>query len=131
MEDRFKDWEQPVIKHGKLTKWNWMVQHPENLKLGKKVDIGAFSYINSKYDVEIQDNVQIGSHCSIYSISTIDNKKGKVILKKNCKIGSHSLIMPGVTVGENSIVGAMSFVNANVPENSIVAGSPVKLIKLM
>lgn len=129
MEERFKDWEEPVVENGKLTKWNWMVQHPENLKLGKKVDIGAFTYINAKYDIEIQDNVQIGSHCSIYSISTIDEKNGKVILKKNCKIGSHCVIMPGVIIGENSIVGALSFVNANVPDNVIVAGSPVKLIK--
>ena len=129
MEERFKNWKPPIMKHGKLTKWNWLVQHPENLKLGKKVDIGAFTYINAKYDVEIHDNVQIGSHCSIYTISTIDNKHGKIILKRNCKIGSHSLIMPGVTIGENSIVGAMSFVNTNVPDNVIVAGSPVRLLK--
>ena len=44
--------------------------------------------------------MQIGSHCSIYSVSTIDNKEGEVILKKNCRIGSHSVIMPGVTVGD-------------------------------
>ena len=129
MEERFKDWETPIIEHGKLTKWNWMVQHPENLKLGKKVDIGAFVYINSKYGVEIQDNVQIGGGVKIYSLDTIGNKKGRVILKKNCKIGSNSVIMPGVTIGENSIVGALSFLNTNVPDNVIVAGSPVKLIK--
>jgi len=48
---------------------------------------------------------------SIYSVSTIDDKTGSVVLKKNCKIGSHSTIMPGVTVGENTIIGAHSFVN--------------------
>ena len=129
MEDRFKDWKPPIIKHGKLTKWNWMIQYPENLKLGKKTDIGSFSYLNAKYGIEIEDDVQIGSHCSIYSISTIDNKQGKVTLKRNCKIGTHSTIMPGVTIGKNSIVGAHSFVNANVPDDSIVAGVPVRLIK--
>ena len=129
MEERFKDWKPPVIKDGKLTKWNWMVQHPENLKIGKKVDIGAFSYLNAKYGIEIEDDVQIGSHCSIYSISTIDKKQGKVILKRNCKIGTHSTIMPGITIGKNSVVGAHSFVNANVPEDSLVAGIPVRLIK--
>ena len=129
MEERFKDWEEPVVENGKLTKWNWMVQHPENLKLGKKVDIGAFTYINAKYDIEIQDNVQIGSHCSIYSISTIDEKNGKVILKKNCKIGTHSVVMPGVTVGENSIVGAFSFVKDNIPDNVIAFGVPAKVVR--
>jgi len=73
--------------------------------------------------------VQIGSHCAIYSISTIDNKEGTVILKKNCKIGSHSVIMPGVTVGENSIVGAFSFVNTDIPANVVAAGIPAKVIK--
>src|SRR3989338_3995729 len=108
-EERFKDWQFPKIKEGKMIKYNWMVQNKNGLKLGRKTDIGAFTYINAKHGVEIQEGVQIGSHCSIYSVSTIDNKKGKVILKKNCKIGTHSTIMPGVTVGKNSVVGAYSF----------------------
>jgi len=97
--------------------------------LGYKTDIGAFTYINAKHGVTIEDFVQIGSHSSIYSVSTIDNKEGKVILKKNCKIGSHSVVMPGVTVGENSIVGACSFVNQDIPANVIAAGVPAKVIR--
>lgn len=112
-----------------MTKWNWMCQYKENLELGKKTDIGAFTYINAKYGVKIEDNVQVGSHCSIYSWSTIDNKKGKVTLKKNAKVGSHSMIMPGVTIGENSIVGAFSFVNKDIPENVVAYGIPVKIVR--
>lgn len=119
-----KDWKMPIIKHGKLTKYNYIVQYPENLKMGVNFDIGSFTYINSQYGVEIQDDVQIGSHCSIYSNSTIDNKRGPVILKKNCKIGTHSTIMPNVTVGANSIIAAYSFVNKNIPENEIWVGIP-------
>ena len=129
MQGRFKNWKKPKIEKGKLTKYNWLVQHKKNLKLGYKTDIGAFTYINAKNGVAIEDFVQVGSHCSIYSISTIDKKEGEVILKKNCKIGSHSLIMPGVTVGENSIVGAFSFVNRNIPKNTMAFGVPVKLVK--
>jgi len=105
-----------------------MVQNAAKLELGKNVDIGAFTYINAKFSVKIEDNVEIGSHCSIYSYSTIDNKKGPVILKKNCKIGTHSVIMPNVTVGANSIVAAFSFVNKNIPPNIIVGGVPAKVI---
>lgn len=126
---RFKDWKMPEIKDGELTKYNWLVQHNENLKLGHKTDIGAFSYINAKNGVIIEDHVQIGSHCSIYSISTIDNKEGQVHLKSNSKIGSHSIIMPGITVGENSIVGAFSFVNKDIPDNVIAFGVPAKIVK--
>lgn len=128
-EDRFDDWKAPEIKEGELTKYNWLVQNKENLVLGYKTDIGSFTYINAKNKVVIEDYVQIGSHCSIYSISTIDNKEGKVILKKNCKIGTHSVVMPGVTVGENSIVGAFSFVTKDIPDNTLAFGVPAKVIK--
>ena len=119
-------WTKPIIKHAKLTKYNYIVQYPEGLKLGKNFDIGTFTYINARNGVEIQDNVQVGSHCSIYSTSTIDDKKGAVILKKNCKIGTHSTIMPNVTVGENSIIAAYSFVNVNIPMNELWAGVPAQ-----
>jgi acetyltransferase-like isoleucine patch superfamily enzyme len=120
------NWKLPIIKHGKFTKYNYIVQYPEKLKLGKNFDIGTFSYINCRYGIQIEDNVQIGSHCSIYSHSTIDNKHGKIILKQNCKIGTHSTIMPGVTVGENSIIGAYSFVTENIPKNELWVGIPAK-----
>ena len=126
---RFKDWEYPEIEEGKLTEYNWVVQHKDKLKLGYKTDIGAFTYINAKNGVIIEDYVQIGSHCSIYSVSTIDNKEGEVILKKNCRIGSHSVIMPGVTIGKNSIIGAFSFVNRDLPDNVVAIGAPVKIIR--
>jgi len=130
MQTRFKNWQMPKITEGKLTKWHWLVRNCKNFKLGKYTDIGAFTYINAKHGVIIEGEVQIGSHCSIYTVSTIDNKKGKVVLKKNCKIGSHSVIMPGVTIGENSVVGAFSFVNKDVPPNKVVAGIPAKLLKI-
>jgi len=129
MKDRFKEWKYPKIEEGKLTKYNWMVQNKDGLKLGYKTDIGAFTYINAKNGVVIEDFVQIGSHCSLYSVSTIDNKEGKITLKKNCKIGSHSIIMPGVTIGENAVIGAFSFVNRGVPDNVVAAGVPIKIIK--
>ncbi len=126
---RFNEWKMPEIEEGKLTKWNWMVQNKENLKLGEKTDIGAFTYINALHGVVIEKNVQIGSHCSIYSISTIDNKKGPVLIKENACIGAHSVVMPGVTIGKNVIVGAFSFINKNVPDNVIVAGVPARILK--
>jgi acetyltransferase-like isoleucine patch superfamily enzyme len=129
MKERFVNWTYPQIEEGKPTKYNWLVQNKDGLKLGYKTDIGAFTYINAKYGVIIEDYVQIGSHCSIYSISTIDDKKGSVTLKKNCKIGSHSVILPGVTVGENAIVGAMSLVNKDIPPNCVAFGIPAKIIR--
>lgn len=128
-EDRFANWEYPVIEENKATKYHWVVQHVDKLKLGYKTDIGAFTYINAKHGVIIEDLVQIGSNCSIYSISTIDNMKGPVVLKHNCKIGSHSVIMPGVTVGENAIIGAFSLVKDDIPANVVAFGAPTKVIR--
>ena len=129
MEERFKNWRPPVIEDGKMTKWHWVVQNKDNFVLGKNTDIGAFTYINAKNGVIVEDNVQIGSHCSIYSLSTIDGKSGQVHLKNNCKIGSHSTIMPGVIVGKNTIVGAHSFVNKDLPDNVVAVGCPIRIIK--
>lgn len=128
-EKRFDNWQYPKIEDGKPTKYNWIVQNKDGLQLGYKTDIGAFSYINAKYGVIIEDEVQIGSHCSIYSVSTIDDKKGKVVLKKNCKIGSHSTVMPGVQIGENSIIGAHSLVLSDIPDNVVAFGVPAKVVR--
>jgi acetyltransferase-like isoleucine patch superfamily enzyme len=126
---RFKKWNPPTFDKKNMTPWNWMCQHHTNLTLGKYVDIGAFTYINAKSGVVMEDHVQIGSHCSLYSLSTIDNKEGKITLKKNCRLGTHSVVMPGVTIGENAVIGAFSFVNTNIPNNTLAYGVPAKIIR--
>jgi len=126
---RFENWIKPEILNNKLTDYNWLVQNVDGLKLGNKTDIGAFTYINAMYGVHIEDHVQIGSHCSIYSVSTIDDKSGKVFLKKNCRIGSHTTILPNVTIGENTIIGAHSLVSKSIPDNVTAFGVPARVIK--
>ena len=128
---RFSDWQYPPIEEGKLTPYNWMVRHTEHFHLGYKTDIGAFTYINAQYGVTIEDYVQIGSHCSLYSESTIDDKRGEVRLERNCRIGSHSVIMPGITIGSNSRIGAFSFVNRDVPKNVLAYGVPIRVIRAL
>lgn len=128
-EERFANWQPPEIEDGKPTKYNWLVQYKAGLKLGFRTDIGAFTYINAKAGVTIEDEVQIGSHCSIYSVSTIDDRLAPVVLKRNCRIGTHSSVMPGVTVGENSVVGAHSFVNQDIPPNCVALGIPARVVR--
>lgn len=123
----FDEWKEPEIEDGELTEWNWMVQNTEGLDLGRYTDIGAFTYINAKHGVVIEDGVQIGAHCAVYSESTIDEKTGKVRIKKNAKVGSHSVILPGVTIGENAVVGANSLVNKDIPSGHVAFGSPAEV----
>lgn len=103
-------WFLPYIEHGKLTKWNWCVYHPKHLELGNNVDIGMFTFINAKCGVIIEDNVQIGGGCKIYSENTINNMKGQIIIRKNAKIGANSVILPGVEIKENTLIPALSVV---------------------
>ncbi len=129
MRANFRSWKMPKFDKNGKTKWDWICQHHEKLKLGKYTDIGAFTYINADAGVEIEDQVQIGSHCSIYSVSTIDAKKGRVVIKSGAKIGTHSTIMPGVTVGENAVIGAYSFVTGDIPAKTLSLGIPAKVVK--
>ena len=128
-KSRFFNWRYPKFNKNGMTRWHWMCQNREGLKLGKNTDIGAFTYINAKYGVTIEQDVQIGSHCEIYSESTIDDKSGPVKICRNAKVGSHSTIMPNVTIEENSIIGAHSFVTSNIPKNSVAFGVPAKVVE--
>jgi acetyltransferase-like isoleucine patch superfamily enzyme len=122
-------WTKPTFDKNGMTQWYWRVTNIENFNLGNQVEIGSFTVIDAKYGVTIEDNVKIGWSCSIFSNSTIDNKKGKIILKQGCKIGANSVVLPGITIGENVTIGANSLVNKNIPSNEIWAGSPAQKIK--
>ena len=129
MSKRFKNWKPPLVTHGVPTAWQWIVYRPEKFVLGKNTDIGALTCIFAHHGVEIGDDVQIGSHCSIYSYNTIENKRGKVTIGKGACIGTHSSIMQGVTIGEGAIVGAHSFVTKDIPSHSLAVGIPARVIK--
>ena len=123
-----KTWTKPTFDENGMTQWHWRVIGIENFKLGERVEIGSFTIIDAKEGITIEDNVKIGWSCSIFSVSTIDNKNGKIILKKGCKIGANSVIMPGIIVGENATVGANSLVNKSIPANEVWVGTPARKI---
>lgn len=132
----FVNWSFPQIPTKESTKYGWRVfgydnNNPSKLKIGYGSDIAIFTVIYAHSGVVIEPFVQIGPHSSIISKSTIDNKEGQVFLKKNARIGAYSTIMPGITIGENSIIGAYSFVNCDIPDNVIAFGNPCKIYKVL
>lgn len=127
MEERI--WEEPVFDDKGMTQWFWRVLHQDNLKLGKNVQIGSFTVIDAMNGVDIEDDVQIGFGCSILSHSSIDGKDGRVVLGRNCRLGSNSVVMPGISIGPNAIVGANSFVNKSVPADEVWFGNPARFVK--
>ncbi|MEH0153021.1 DapH/DapD/GlmU-related protein [Limibacter armeniacum] len=108
----------------------------KNISLGERVFINHACSILDLGMVEIEDDVMIGPRVSITSenhpVPVRDRKTlvpGKVLIKKNVWIGAAVTILPGVTIGENSVVAAGAVVVKDVPANCVVAGVPAKVIK--
>lgn len=49
-----------------------------------------------------------------------------MILKKGCRVGSHTVVMPGVTIGERAVIGAFSFVTRDIPPGETWVGVPAR-----
>ncbi len=88
----------------------------------------------------IEDGVLFAPNVSVYSTTHTYNdtnsyiksqplKNKTTVLKSGSWIGINVVIMPGVTVGKNSVIGANSFVNKDVPDYTIVAGNPARILK--
>lgn len=105
-----------IFEHRKLDNVGRIVFYPDKLTIGENVDIGALTLIHAGEGVEIQDNVQIGGGCFIYSVNTINGTRGKIIIKKGASIGSQCTILPGVTIGKYAHVRANTLVNYDVEE---------------
>jgi acetyltransferase-like isoleucine patch superfamily enzyme len=65
---------------------------------------------------------------SLAGSSVFGNRFGQIQVKDNCFIGVNSIILPGTTIGPNSIIGAGSVVAKDVPPNTVVAGVPAREI---
>ena len=126
---RFKDWKPPTFDERGMTKWNWMCSYHENLEIGRNVDVGAFSYIQAAEGVVLEDKVQIGGGCKIYSVDTIGGTRGRVVIKRCASVGANSVVLPGVAIGEDAVVGALSLVKTDVPAGEVWGGVPARRIK--
>ena len=108
----------------------------KHIKLGKNVFINHACTFLDLGGITIEDDVQIGPKVNLITENhPVDPTKRKhldlksILIKRNAWIGAAATILPGVTIGENSIVAAGAVVNKDVPDNSIVGGIPAKLIK--
>lgn len=116
-----------------------------DIKLGDYIHIAAYSGLYGRGGIVMKDFSSISSRVSIYS-SNDDYSGGaltnptvpeefrnaeyaKVIINKHCIIGSGTVILPGVEIGEGTAVGSMSLCNKDIEEWSIYAGIPAKYIK--
>lgn len=109
-----------------------------NIEVGRNLFINYNCTILDVAKVNIGDNVLIAPNVSIYTaghpLHADTRKTGyeygiPVTIGDNVWIGGNSIIMPGVTVGCNSVIGAGSVVTKDVPDWTVVAGNPARVIR--
>ncbi|PZF72042.1 acyltransferase [Taibaiella soli] len=114
--------------------------HP--LEIGKEVYVGMFSIINGyAAKIKIGNNVSIAQHVNIMADSgpnaSVEMQKyfpliqGAITIGDHCWLGANCIIMPGVQLGEFTVVAANSFVNTSFPPYSVIGGNPAKLIRTL
>lgn len=105
------------------------------LQVGDRTSILPFCWLEPGEGLQIGKNVGIGGHTLIFTHGVWSNylkggpvSHGPVIIKDNVWLAWRTFIMPGVTIEQNSIVSACSFVITNVPKNVVVSGNPARKI---
>nr|WP_322625341.1 sugar O-acetyltransferase [uncultured Flavobacterium sp.] len=113
-----------------------LINYGKHTKIGKNVFINFDCIFLDLGGITIENNVQIAPRVSLLSeghpLSPQDRHAlvpGQITIKKNAWIGAAATILPGVTIGENAIVAAGAVVTKDVPDNTVVAGIPAKIIK--
>lgn len=110
------------------------------ITIGNRSAVGAQSFLGGQGGIEIGDDVIMGPGVRMFSENHNydkpdilireqgENRKG-IKIYNNCWIGAGATILDGVIIGEGSVVAAGSVVTKSIPENSIVAGVPGKVLK--
>ncbi len=128
---------------GSVGKDVW-IEPPLTLAFGKTVTIGEGTYINSNLTLVDDYKIDIGAHVLIAPNVTIcttghplhyklrphgEMYSKQVVIGDHVWIGSNVVIMPGVTIGAHSVIGAGSIVTKDVPADSLAMGVPCRVIR--
>lgn len=116
---------------------------PSEISIGDRVVIrpGTMLFADPGVGITIEDGVLMGSGVHIYTTDHRFDQPGvpvidqgyvpslPVVLKRGCWIGANAILLKGVTIGENSVVGAGSVVTRDVPPNVLVVGTPARVVR--
>lgn len=111
-----------------------------NIKAGLKVGKNVYGIEGCTIDhghcwlIEVGDNVVFAPQVYLLAHDTSSKKLveyvkiGKIKIGNNCFIGARAFIMPGVEIGDNTVIGAGSLVTKSFPANVVIGGNPAKII---
>lgn len=133
------------LKFGKRVNiWGWFtVVNAQNVHLGYGCSINHGVFLLGRDEITLGNHVTLSANCMLmdtgldlqhYLNSKTPNKvhlKSFIRIEDNVWVGAGAIILPGVTIHKNSIIGAGSVVTRDVPENVVVAGNPAKIIRVL
>lgn len=124
---------------GTIIDYHVYMRYFKNIEIGSNVVINRGCQLYTTYKLKkkiiIKDNVTISPNTKLYGAAHDYNSQPMldtaedITIEENCWICADVTILQGVTIGENSVIGAKSVVCSNIPKNSIAVGNPARVIK--
>lgn len=110
---------------------------PDHVRIGSRVAINSFVHIWGQGGLEIGDDTLIASHVSITTLTHDPSaalfreslNQSSVVIGRNVWIGTHAAILPGVHIGDGTIIAAGAVVLRDVPPRTLAAGVPARIIR--
>lgn len=121
-----------------------LIEQPFNCDYGYNISVGRNFYANfnlvilDEAKVTFGDNVFIAPNCGFYTaghpVDPVERNKGleyakPITVGDNVWFGAHVCVLPGVTIGDNCVIGAGSVVTKNIPSDSVAVGNPCRVIR--
>ncbi len=113
-----------------------VIEHPHNVRVGDGCTFGPFAVLNARAPITIGSRVRISAGVKLMTsglgAEEADGRRrhheAPIVLEDGCWIGAGAVLLPGVSVGRNSVVGAGAVVTKPVPPDSVAIGVPARVV---